>query len=177
MRKTYLVCLVTACFALLLQSCGTYYDYIQMLSAKPINQSSPISQVNGGLLYEDDNCAVFYKFWSDGGDAGFEFYNKTDKIIYLDLSKTFFIKNGVAYDYYQDQTVTETESSNTSISHTKGYSLSATRSYSASISQYYAGNFGIKPFTQYDPMGSTATLGASKSYSCLLYTSPSPRDS
>lgn len=169
MRKTYLVCLVTACFALLLQSCGTYYDYIQMLSAKPINQSSPISQVNGGLLYEDDNCAVFYKFWSDGGDAGFEFYNKTDKIIYLDLSKTFFIKNGVAYDYYQDQTVTETESSNTSISHTKGYSLSATRSYSASISQYYAGNFGIKPFTQYDPMGSTATLGASKSYSAMLF--------
>lgn len=169
MRKLNSFYVAIACVAFVLQSCGTYYDYIQMLATKPIHQSAPISQVNGGVLYEDENCAVFYKFWSDGGDAGFEFYNKTDKIIYLDLSKTFFIKNGVAYDYYQDLTVTETKSSNTSISHTQGYNLSATRSYSASISQYYTGNFGAKPLTQYYPKASSATLGASKSYGAMSF--------
>lgn len=169
MKKINLCYLAIACFALLLQSCTrTYYDYIQMLSTKPVNQSAPISQVNGGVLYEDTYCAVFYKFWSDGGDAGFEFYNKTDEIIYLDLSKTFFIKNGVAYDYYHDQTITETESSNTSLSRTQGYSLSATRSYSASISQYYTGNFGVEPLTPYAPKASSATLGAANSYGASL---------
>ena len=169
MKKSKFFYVAIACCSFLCQSCSTYYDYIQMLATKPVNQSAPISQVNGGILYENENCAVFYKFWSDGGNAGFEFYNKTDKIIYLDLSKTFFIRNGVAYDYFQDQTVTETESTNTSISHTQGYSLSATRSYSASISQYYTGNFGVKPLTQYDPKASSATLGVSKSYGAMLF--------
>jgi hypothetical protein len=137
--------LMTACFALLvfvLHSCGTYYEYIQVLSTKPVNNLEKTSQVNGGILYADTNCAVFYKFWDNGGNAGFEFYNKTDKIIYLDLSKTFFIKNGIAYDYYETKTVTNTKNVNTSTNISYGYGLSATRSYSASISQYYAGNVG-----------------------------------
>jgi hypothetical protein len=106
---------------------------------------------------------VFYKFWTKGGDAGFEFYNKANEIIYLDLTKTFFIKNGIAYDYYEDKTVTDTETSHTSSTVTYGYGLSASRSYSASISQYYAGNFGQMPTTTYSPLASSASLGASKS--------------
>jgi hypothetical protein len=172
MKKLILLFVATVILAFTMQSCriyGTYYDYIQMLATKPVNQSAPISQVNGGVLYEDENCAVFYKFWSDGGDAGFEFYNKTNEIIYLDLSKTFFIKNGVAYDYYQDQTVTKTKSSNVSVASTYGYSLSANRSYSGSISQYYSGNFGWKPATQFSPQASSATVGTSKSYGAMLF--------
>lgn len=82
-------------------SCGTYYEYIQLLTTKPIDQNVPIAQVNGGLLYEDDSCTIFYNFWENGGNIGFKFYNKTDKIIDIDLNRSFFVKNGVAYDYYQ----------------------------------------------------------------------------
>ena len=32
------------------------------------------------------------------------FSNKTDKIIYLDLKKSFFIRNGIANDYYKERT-------------------------------------------------------------------------
>lgn len=123
--------------ALTLSSCGTYYEYIQVLNAKPMNNYKKTSVKNGGIVYEDDNCAVFYKFWQEGGDAGFEFYNKTKNIIYVDLSKTFFIKNGVAYDYYTNQTVTDTKATSTTTSTSVGYGLTSTRSYSASIAQYY----------------------------------------
>ena len=161
--KKILVVILVSVFVMMLQSCGTTYEYIQILSTKPVNNVEKTSLVNGGVLYEDDNCAVFYKFWTKGGDAGFEFYNKTDEIIYLDLTKTFFIKNGIAYDYYEDKTVTDTETSHTSSTVTYGYALSASRSYSASISQYYAGNFGQMPTTTYSPLASSASLGASKS--------------
>ena len=30
---------------------------------------------------------------------------EANKIIYIDLSKTFFIKNGVAYDYFTQQNI------------------------------------------------------------------------
>lgn len=161
--KKILVVILVSVFVMLLQSCGAYYDYIQIISTKPINNVEKTSLTNGGVLYEDDNCAVFYKFWTKGGDAGFEFYNKTNEIIYLDLTKTFFIKNGIAYDYYEDKTVTDRETSYTSSTVTHGYALSASSSYSASISQYYAGNFGQKPTTTYSPLASSASVGASNS--------------
>lgn len=171
--KKNLLKLTTLCFVvLLLHSCGTYYEYIQVLSTKPVNNLDKTSKTNGGLLYEDANCAIFYKFWGNGGDAGFEFYNKTDQIIYLDLSKTFFIKNGIAYDYYEDKTITNTESSNTTVSVTSGYGLSATSSYSASISQYYAGHLGY-PTTSLSPRASSASISASNSLFASLFGSKS----
>lgn len=169
--KKNLLKLTTLCFVvLLLHSCGTYYEYIQVLNTKPVNNLDKTSKTNGGLLYEDANCAVFYKFWGNGGNAGFEFYNKTDQIIYLDLSKTFFIKNGVAYDYYENKTITNTESSNTAVSITSGYGLAATSSYSASISQYYAGHLGY-PTTPLSPQASSASIGTSKSLFASLFGS------
>ncbi len=162
MKKLFI--LTAVIFAVLsFQSCGSYYEYIQLLSTKPVQENAPITQTNGGVLYEDEDCAIFYKFWNEGGNPGFEFYNKTNKIIYIDLSKTFFIKNGVAYDYFKQQTVTNTKTSSTSTSATHSYGLSATRSYSASISQYYAGNFGYMPITTLNPIASNATASATKS--------------
>ena len=174
MKKLFILAAVV--FAILsFQSCGTYYEYIQLLSTKPVNENAPITQTNGGILYEDDDCAIFYKFWNEGGNPGFEFYNKTDKIIYIDLSKTFFIKNGVAYDYFTQQTITKTKTTSTSASTTatQSYGLSATRSYSASISQYYAGNFGYMPITTLNPLASSATTSTSKSARAIAVASVS----
>ena len=172
MKKILTFTLVSV-FLMLLQSCGAYYEYIQILSTKPINNVEKTTLTNGGVLYEDENCAVFYKFWDEGGDAGFEFYNKTDEIIYLDLTKTFFIKNGIAYDYYEDKTVTDTETRHTSSTVSYGYAQAASRSYSASISQYYAGNFGQMPATTYSPLASSVSLRASNSYMSSLFKTSS----
>ena len=166
MKKLFI--LAAAIFAVLsFQSCGSYYEYLQVLSTKPTNENSPITKTNGGILYEDDDCAIFYKFWNKGGNPGFEFYNKTDKIIYIDLSKTFFIKNGTAFDYFQQQTITNTKSSSVSTAETESYSLSATSSYSGSISQYYAGNFGYLPTTSLSPITSSASASKTKSFSAM----------
>lgn len=57
------------------------------------------------VVYEDENCTVAYDLWSNGGNPGFWFRNNTDEDIYLYLDKSFFIKNGVAYDYYLDRII------------------------------------------------------------------------
>jgi hypothetical protein len=41
---------------------------------------------------------------SHTGDLRFFIENKTDKILYLDLNNSFFIKNGTANNYYEDRT-------------------------------------------------------------------------
>src|SRR5574344_2203434 len=62
--------------------------------------SENVTSQKEGMVYEDANCKIVYNLWRDGGDAGFLFQNKTKEIVYLELDKSFFIKNGVAYDYF-----------------------------------------------------------------------------
>jgi hypothetical protein len=70
------------------------------------------------MVYEDGICKITYNFWCDGGNSGFVFENKTDNTIYIDLAKSFYIKNGVAYDYYLNRTYSQGTSSNLSLSNT-----------------------------------------------------------
>ena len=83
------------CVAVLCASCAQTYHFVQVFETKSSNQSTPIKQQSGGLVYEDDECLVFYSLWANGGDASFGIYNKTDQIMYVDLSKSFFIRNGI----------------------------------------------------------------------------------
>lgn len=91
---------------------GTFY---QVYKANPTGQ---ISNNESSLSYEDEFCEISYNMWSDGGDIGFSFYNKTDKNIYLDLSKSFFVLNGTAFDYYKNRVFTESSSSGTTTTKT-----------------------------------------------------------
>jgi len=59
------------------------------------------------MVYENDDCVVSYNFWKDGGQPGFEIYNKTNENIYIDLYETHFIKNGTAYNYFKHRTYSE----------------------------------------------------------------------
>ena len=101
--------------------------YYQMYEVKPTKNTAPI---NDELVYEDSNCKISYNFWSNGGNAGFRFYNKTNDDIYLLLDKSNFILNGVAYDYYKNREYTT--SKGTSMSTTtfsqSGAAVSALRS-------------------------------------------------
>ena len=59
----------------------------------------------GQYEYVDDACTVSYDFWRDGGEAGFVITNNSNQILYVDLSKSFFIRNGIAYDYSFERTI------------------------------------------------------------------------
>lgn len=90
--------LVTSCFP------GIYYQVQHVASP-----DAQLDQRKSSLVYEDADCVVMYNLWSEGGDPGFTFYNRTNENIYLDLSKTQFIKNSQAFDYFQNRTVTTHE--------------------------------------------------------------------
>ncbi len=111
-----------------LSSCMMTYKYMQIYTAEPVANATAAQKTDDGLVYENEDCIVNYHFWGEGGDAGFVFYNKTDKVIHIDLSQTFFEKNGVAYDYYVPTTTTQTTSSisGLTLSVTSGVAISST---------------------------------------------------
>jgi hypothetical protein len=109
--------------ALLLSSCATS-NYYQVYKVQPIND---LSKSTNSLIYEDTNCEVRYDFWGEGGNVGFLLYNKSDKNIYVNMKESFFIYNGIAYDYYKNREFT----SQNSTSQSSMYTNSASNRYSA----------------------------------------------
>ena len=78
------------------------------------------------MVYEDEYCKVSYNLWEEGGNIGFRFYNKTDKNIYLNLDESFFILNGISYNYYKNRVYTNATSSGVTTSRTATASKSVT---------------------------------------------------
>lgn len=102
--------LFSALIAIILTSCVST-SYFQVYKATP----SDTLIVNGNLLvYEDENCKVSYNLWDEGGNIGFIFFNNTDKNIYLNLEESFFILNGVSYNYFRNRTFTNSANVGTS---------------------------------------------------------------
>lgn len=90
-----------------LTSCVPTYFY-QMYKAVPVSSLS----INENFIgFEDENCKISYDLWSENGNIGFIFYNKTENEITLDLSECYFIVNGLANDYFQNRSFTESGSS------------------------------------------------------------------
>jgi len=96
---------------LLLSSCAVT-NYYQVYKT---NSESGILK-NDKIVFEDKNCSVSYDLWSEGGDIGFSIYNKTESDMTINLNKTFFVLNGVAYEYFQNRTFTKTQNSGTTVS-------------------------------------------------------------
>lgn len=99
--------LLFVAIAIVFSSC-TVTSFYQVYKAKPIDNTT--LQENK-LVYEDDNCKVSYNLWSNGGNIGFQFFNKTDKNLYLNLDQCFFVLNGVSYNYFLDRVYTSSSSS------------------------------------------------------------------
>lgn len=100
-------------------SCSSLQTYYQVCDVK---STLPITS-DGHYQYKDADCTVTYDFWCDGGNPGFVFTNNSDEIIYVDLSKSFFIKNGIAYDYFLNRSVSSSSSSTASSSLSKSASI------------------------------------------------------
>lgn len=99
--KTKLNLLFTALIVVLLTSCAT--SFYQVYKAVPTDN---LIKTDNYLIYEDDNCKISYDFWGEGGNIGFYFYNKTNENIYLNLEQSFFVLNGIAYDYFKNRVFT-----------------------------------------------------------------------
>lgn len=122
--KTKMNLIFIAVMAVLLTSCATTSFY-QVYKAVPSDKL--ITKDNNYLIYEDENCEVSYNFWGLGGNIGFHFYNKTDKKIYLNLEESFFVLNGIAYDYFKNRIYTLSASSGGTTSKTSSKSKSVTQ--------------------------------------------------
>lgn len=110
--------LFTALISVLLTSCVST-SYFQVYKAAP---SDKLVIKDNLLVYEDENCKVSYNLWDEGGNIGFQFFNKTDKNIYLNLEESFFILNGVSYNYYRNRVFTN--STNSGATETRGATAS-----------------------------------------------------
>lgn len=95
---------------ILLTSCSVT-NYYQVYKANSENGTFAKDKI----FFEDKNCSVTYNLWAEGGDIGFSIYNKTDNDLTIDLTKTFFVLNGVAYEYFQNRTFSKSSSSGTTL--------------------------------------------------------------
>lgn len=116
--------LFTSCFP----SIQNYYQFYKT------NFDSDLKLTNSMLEYEDQNCVVRYNFFAQGGSLAFVFYNKTDKNIYIDLSNSYVIMNGIAEHYYKNRIFTNSTSSTTEflLSETTSKSISGINIYNLS---------------------------------------------
>lgn len=103
MRKVYF-CLIVV-FSSILTSCFTY-DYYQVCK---VSSELPTSE-DGAYEYKNDICNVTYDFWTNGGAVSFLVSNNSADIIYIDLEKSFLVKNGIAYDYFLNRTISTSSS-------------------------------------------------------------------
>ena len=99
MKKFFSMMLVMASVMFVFTSCSVT-SYMQIADVK----SSTLKEQGDNYVYSDENCKITYNFWSNAGEVSFYVENLTDKILYIDLGKSFFTRNGGAYDYFLNRT-------------------------------------------------------------------------
>lgn len=93
---------VIAAVAMLLLSCNP--GYYQVFEVK-----SDVMKLNGNSwVYENEDLEIMYNLWSNGGEMNFIVNNKTDRDVFVDLGRSFFISNSHARDYFQNREYTST---------------------------------------------------------------------
>lgn len=165
----FLLLLFVTCF----QSC--IMPYYQIYKVK----SDKLYCEKDAIVYDDENCCVIYNLWGENGNLTFSFTNKTDKDIYIDLTRSFFIKNGLAYDYFEDKlyTKTATESFTSTENVMKSYSKYVQGSISGDIKhslygEMRTGSYLWNPTTIGVTVGYEGTIGLNRGNSkTKAYTS------
>ncbi len=134
MKRTVLLLVVIA-----LASCSTAYQQIA-------NISSPQMKIrdDGKFCYNEEDIVVDYNFWAENGRVSFVITNNSDKDIYVDLSRSFLVVNGMTFDYFKNRTFS-TNASSTVISSSaySGLNTYATANGMADAFSSYYGGMGI----------------------------------
>ncbi|MGE4289415.1 MAG: hypothetical protein AB7E36_12040 [Salinivirgaceae bacterium] len=129
MKKTTIF-LLGASFVLLASCVPTYF--YQTYTVVPVEKDVVKNNV---ITYEDANCKIYYNFWDEGGNIGFEFYNKLEENIYLNLDQCFFIFNGLAHDYYKNRIYTHSSSTGTMATRSAYFSVAASGKNNQNLDQ------------------------------------------
>ena len=86
----------------MLSSCSTmnYTSYSQVgtLKSEEVEMND-----DGSFVYNTSDIMIVYDFWSEYGRFSFTVMNDSDQDIYWNLSESFYINNGHAYDYYENK--------------------------------------------------------------------------
>lgn len=144
--------------SILLCSCQPLY--YQIYNTKNNNN---IQIKDNVLVYEDENCSIVYDLWSDGGNLSFKFFNKTNDNVYIHLDESFFVKNGMAYNFFNNRIFTN--SSYSSVTN----STTVSRSSNWNRSSTYSGSKSVTGFNAYDliqtnKLSITNNIGVSNSF-------------
>lgn len=156
--KRIILLLITIALCAIMASCQSTYTFYQIYEAEPLQQDNMSTTEDGCLKFENGQCRMIYYFWANKGSADVAFYNKTNEIIYIDLTKSFFIRNGKAYDLYLER-----EWSNSSSS---GLVQSSSNTYLSSLGFAASANVDYAPGRIFSSLGDgnvgTVSANASK---------------
>jgi hypothetical protein len=130
--------LILSSIALFMTSCAPV-NFYQLY--KVSTDSGSVGNEN--IVFQSEDYKIEYNFWDEGGDAGFYFYNNTDADIHVDLTKSFFVLNDVAHEYFRNKTYTESQTKESSVSaHAYSYHTGTSKVSQTASS---AATFGQKP--------------------------------
>lgn len=147
-----------------LNSCQSVY--YQVYSTKTTND---IVMKDNTLVFEDDNCKVTYDLWANGGNFSFKFFNKTNDNIYIHMDESFYVKNGMANNFFNNRIYSKSSSSSYSNSNTISASTSTSgyrsNSKSISVSGYNAYNLSqTNKLIKTNNIGISNTFGVSNTF-------------
>ena len=125
--------------AILISSCAPpiYYQLVELSS----------DNIKEGIS-ENQDIEVNVDFWANGGTSQYSLFNKSNKTIYIKYDECQVIKNGLAYDLYDNSEYSSTRGIITS--KTKG----SKQQKGASISQ--SNIYGSS--SMYTPLGAAASI-------------------
>lgn len=86
MRKSLTTLSLILLLLISMTSCKTNFYQVYTV------ETEGAEQVDNSLVFENNDCKVYYNLWSNNGKLSFVFLNKTDKDIFINLGQTFFIK-------------------------------------------------------------------------------------
>ncbi|MBP3439683.1 MAG: hypothetical protein J6K24_00320 [Tidjanibacter sp.] len=95
-----LLYIIPLLLGIIMTSCST--TYYQVFSVTPENATMT---ENGSPTYTKDGLQFTYNFWGENGSLNFIIYNSNDYDIIVDLTKSSFIRNNIAEDYYQGKQI------------------------------------------------------------------------
>lgn len=127
MKKNHII---SAAIALLLVATSCKQSLYQIYTV----ESDDVRTNELYMTQSNSEIELNYYLWAKYGNPGFIVTNNTDKIAYVDLSKSFFTINGLSKDYYLNREWSTTNSVGASVSATLyGYLYHYTEKYKGSV--------------------------------------------
>lgn len=129
----------------MLGSCMTYHQLYK------ITPDSSMKVDKHFVVFENDTLSVTYNFWAEKGLLSFAVFNKMDKPLYIDWKRSSFIVNFQKFNFWEDETSIQMNSSSSTIQRSAFYDY-----------KYHGQPNAMLPY-QY--MGKTIGAGAATTYS------------